>query len=89
MGITNNLIQQAGQHSVFVQTNNAAGNLCIAAFTGNRSDNPGVFAGGDDLNLAVLGGSTVNFVGFADVGANNSGFDAIANAPTGQPARCP
>ncbi|MEA5418108.1 right-handed parallel beta-helix repeat-containing protein [Spirulina sp. CCNP1310] len=89
VGITNNLIQQAGQHSVFVQTNNAAGNVCIATFTGNRSDNPGVFAGGDDLNVAVFGGSTVNFVGFGNVGANNSGFGAIAGSPTGQPPSCP
>ncbi|NEO84421.1 MAG: hypothetical protein F6J87_09230 [Spirulina sp. SIO3F2] len=89
--ITNNSIQQAGQHSILVGTLfNASSTLCIADFSGNTSRRPNVFGGGgNDLNLTVFTGSTVSFVDFANVGANNTGFDDISGSPTSTPSGCP
>ncbi|NEO83093.1 MAG: right-handed parallel beta-helix repeat-containing protein [Spirulina sp. SIO3F2] len=88
--ILSNLIQQAGQHSVFILTQNATDNICIAQFTGNTSGMPNVFgAGGNDLNFSITGGSTVSFVDFANVMTNNTGFDDISGAPTATLTHCP
>jgi hypothetical protein len=86
--ISNNLIQQAGQHSVLIGTNNAADNICIAQFTGNTSSMPNFAGGGgNDLNIVTTG--TVNFVDFANILLNNTGFDDIVGTPTGTPTFCP
>ncbi|MEM9539868.1 MAG: hypothetical protein AAGA60_10265 [Cyanobacteria bacterium P01_E01_bin.42] len=88
--ITDNLIQQAGRHSVLIQTSSAADNICIAQFTGNTSSMPNAFGGGgNDMNFNLAVGSTVNFVNFANVSLNNTGFDDIIGTPTGTPASCP
>lgn len=88
--VINNLIQQAGQHSIFVDTQSNDNTLCIAQFTENISSMQNVFGGGgNDLNFRIITGSTVRFVGFADLGVNNTGFDDISGSPTSQPSSCP
>ena len=90
VALLGNRIQQAGQHSVLVRTNNAAGRLCIAQFRDNISLSPGVFnPGANDLRFEVFGGSTVNFVDFAKVAVTNTSFGSISGSPTGQPGACP
>ncbi len=90
VALLGNRIQPAGQHSVLVRTNNAAGRLCIAQFRDNISLSPGVFnPGANDLHFEVFGGSTVNFVDFAKVAVTNTGFGSISGSPTGQPGACP
>ncbi|MBT9314012.1 beta strand repeat-containing protein [Leptothoe spongobia] len=88
--ITNNQIQQAGEHSVILQTNETTSNICVTQFSGNTSGGPNTFsAGGNDLNIIVEPGSTVDFVNFDNVAANNTGFDDVVGTPSGQPSTCP
>ncbi|NEO83092.1 MAG: right-handed parallel beta-helix repeat-containing protein [Spirulina sp. SIO3F2] len=90
VAIVNNALQQAGQHLFQVLTNTVADNICIAQFMGNTGGTPNIFgAGGNDLNLDIAGGSTVSFVNFANVAANNTGFDDISGTPTATPTSCP
>ncbi|MEM8638231.1 MAG: hypothetical protein AAGG51_05440 [Cyanobacteria bacterium P01_G01_bin.54] len=44
--------------------------------------------GGNDLNFDIEGSSTVDFVDFANIMSNNTGFDDIAGAPTATPTNC-
>ena len=87
--LVDNVIEQAGRHSVFIRTNaNAANTICIAQFTGNTSQMPNVFGGGgNDLNLTI-GGGTVSFVDFVNITTNNIGFDDISGTPTVTPTSC-
>ncbi len=80
--VTDNLILQAGTHSVVIQARNGTETICIAQFSGNTSSMPDVFGtigGGNDLNFNPSAGTpgTINFVDFANVAANNFGFDDI------------
>ncbi|MEM8637983.1 MAG: hypothetical protein AAGG51_04065 [Cyanobacteria bacterium P01_G01_bin.54] len=54
-----------------------------------RGEFSGYQLGGNDLDLTVFTGSTVSFVDFANVGANNTGFDDISRSPTSTPSSCP
>jgi len=87
--IADNWIQQAGQHSVALETL-AGGNLCIARFAGNTSVRPKASgSGGVNLNASIAGGSILSFIQFASLLANNLGFDQVTAAPTSQPSTCP